>query len=82
MFIRKGNQSIHFVTRLHDLTSCCDYGDAAKELIRDRPVCGIRDDQLQCTLLAVVKFTFEKAYELAILHEAVVLNSRLLSAHL
>ena len=77
--VRQEGESVnHFVTRLRDLASCCDYGDAAKELIRDRLVCGVRDDQLQRTLLAVAKLTFEKAYELAVLHEAAVQNSRLL----
>ena len=78
--VRLEGESVNqFVTRLRDLASHCDYGDSAKELIRDRLVCGVRDDHLQRTLLAVSKLTFDKAYELAILHEAAVQNSRLLS---
>ena len=36
-----------FAERLRDLASQCEYGDSAKELIRDRLVCGVRDDTLQ-----------------------------------
>ena len=32
---QEGESVNHFVTRLHDLASHCDYGDSAKELIRD-----------------------------------------------
>ncbi len=30
---QEGESVNHFVTHLHDLASCCDYSDAAKELI-------------------------------------------------
>ena len=77
---RQGGESVtQFVTRLRDLASQCEYGDSAKEMIRDRLVCGVRDDTLQRTLLAVAKLTYDKAYELAVLHESAVQNSRLLS---
>ena len=75
---QEGETVNHFVTRLRDLASHCEYGDSAKELMRDRLVCGVRDAQLQRTLLAVAKLTYE-AYELAVLHEAAAQDSRLLS---
>ena len=79
--VRQEGESITaYVTRLRDLASHCEYGDSAKELVRDRLVCGVRDDTLQRTLLAVAKLTFDKAFELALLHEAAVQNARLLSA--
>ena len=68
-----------YVTRLRDLASHCEYGDSTKELIRDRLVCGVRDDALQRALLAVAKLTFDKAFELALLHESAAQNARLLS---
>ena len=77
---QEGESIIQFVTRLRDLASLCDYGDSAKELIRDRLVCGVRDDALQRTLLAVANLTYDKAYELAVLHESAARNSQLLSA--
>jgi len=77
--VRQEGESITaYVTRLRDLASHCEYGDSAKELIRDRLVCGVRDDTLQRTLLAVAKLTFDKAFELALLHESAVQNARLL----
>ena len=79
--VRQDGESItRFVTRLRDLASLCEYGDSVKELIRDRLVCGVRDDALQRTLLAVAKLTYDKAYELAVLHESAAQNSCLLSS--
>ena len=78
--VRQEGESITaYVTRLRDLASHCEYGDSAKELIRDRLVCGVRDDTLQRALLAVAKLTFDKAFELALLHESAAQNARLLS---
>ena len=79
-FRQEGESITQFVTRLRDLSSLCDYGDSSKELIRDRLVCGVRDDTLQRTLLAVANLTYDKAYELAVLHESAARNSQLLSA--
>ena len=60
--VRQEGESItKFVTRLRDSASHCEYGDSATELVRDRLVCGVRDDTLQRTLLAVSKLTFDKA---------------------
>ena len=50
------------------------------ELVRDRLVCGIRDDVIQRSLLSVAKLTFDKACELALLHESAEENSKVLSA--
>ena len=69
-----------FMARLRDLASHCDYWEATAELIRDRIVCGIRNDVLQRSLLAVTKLTFEKACELALQHESAEENSKVLSA--
>ena len=53
---QQGETITSFVTRLRDLASHCEYGATAKELIRDRLVCGIRDDELQRNLLAIFIF--------------------------
>ena len=79
---QQGETVAAFVTRLRDLASHCEYGDSAKELIRDRLVCGIRNDHMQRGLLEVAKLTFEKAFEMALLHEAAEQNSRALNAPL
>ena len=72
-YCQEGESIIQFVTCLRDLASLCEYGDSAKELIRDRLVCGVRDDTLQRTLLAVSKLTYDKAYELAVLQQSRIL---------
>ena len=81
-FREEGESISAFVTRLRDLATSCEYGKSATELIRDRLVCGVRDDVLQHTLLAVAKLTYDKAYELALLHESAAQNSRLLNTTL
>ena len=73
---QEGESITAYVTRLRVLASHCEYGDSAKELIRDRLVCGVRDDTLQCAPLFVAKLTFDKAFELALLHESAVQNTR------
>ena len=78
--VRQEGESITaYVKRLRNLASHCEYGDSTKELIRDRLVCGVRDDALQRALFAVAKLTFDKAFELALLHESAAQNARLLS---
>ena len=68
-----------FVARLRDLTTHCEYGDTTKEMIRDRFVCGIRDDRLQRNLLAINNLSFEKALDYALLHEAAERNTKVLN---
>ena len=75
----QGESITSFVTRLRDLASHCEYGEPAKELIRDRLVYGIHEDVLQCSRLAVAGLTFQKAFGRALLHESAVQNARLLS---
>ena len=74
-----GEKVTTFIERLHNLASHCDYRGAMAKLVRDRLVCGIRDDVLQRSLLSVAKLTFDKACELALLHESAEENSKVLS---
>ena len=53
----QGESITCFVTR-RDLASHCEYGEPAKELIRDRLVYGIHEDALQCIRLAVASFYY------------------------
>ena len=77
--LQQGKTVAMFVTRLRDLASHCEYGDSAKELIRDRLVCGIRNDHMQRGLLELAKLMFEKAFEMAQLHDAAEQHSRALN---
>ena len=38
-------------------------------MLRDRLVCGIDDDRIQCRLLAERELSFEKAVEIALAHK-------------
>ena len=77
---QQGESSTNFVTRLRDLASHCEYGASVKELVRNSLVCGICDDTLQRSLLAVAGLTFEKVFERALLHESAVQNARMFNA--
>ena len=44
-------------------------------MVRDRLVCGIQNDCLQCCLLSEPKLTFDKAFEVAQIHEAAKTNA-------
>ena len=52
---QEGESMTAYVTSLLDLASHCEYGDSAKEPVRDRLVYVVRDDTLQRALIAVAK---------------------------
>ena len=55
-----------FVAELRALAQYCNFGASLTDLLRDRIVCGINDDQVQRRLLSEKALTFEKALELAV----------------
>ena len=64
---RQPGESIEaFVAELRGLAEHCNYGDGLDSMLRDRFVCGLRDDRLTKSLLTQGdKLTFAKAVELA-----------------
>ena len=52
-----------FVTRLKILATTCDFGDIKNELIRDRIIVGIKDDNLRRKLLSIKELTLENAVD-------------------
>ena len=62
---KRGESIAAFVADLRRLSEYCDFGESLAQMLRDRLVCRINDDQVQCRLLAEPNLTFEKAYELA-----------------
>lgn len=76
--IRKDGVSVAaFAARLRELADKCKYqADIVHELVRDRLVCRIHDDRLQRRLLAEPNLTYDKAFELAQIHEAAERNAR------
>lgn len=46
-----------YVTDLKNKAEDCEFGELRESLVRDRIVCGIKDDQLRARLLREVDFT-------------------------
>lgn len=53
-----------YVTDLKSKAKDCEFGDLHDSLIRDRIVCGIREDQLKDRLLKETDLTLEKAIDI------------------
>ena len=62
-----------YVSELHSL-EFCNFGETLEAMLRDRIVCGINNDSIQCCLLAEPGLTFKKALKIAQGLEAVARN--------
>ena len=70
---QKDNESVNdYVAALKELASTCEYGTnlALEEMLRDRLVCGLKDEATQRHLLAIKDLTFAQAYDAAVAREA------------
>ena len=67
-----------FVASLRNLVEHCEYGDTLETMLRDRIVCGIRDEKIQRRLLVEKKLTFQKGYETATTMEITMQNMAVL----
>lgn len=73
---RKQGESIAtYVAELRAIAEFCNYGDKLDEMLRDRLVCGVNDDRIQCSLLKRSELTLEKALEIAISSETASHNA-------
>ena len=52
-----------YTTALHTLAETCEFGSLKEDLIRDRLVCGIRDNSLRKKLLQEPKLTLDKCLD-------------------
>ena len=59
-----------FIAQLRKLSEYCGFRDTLQDMLRDRLVCGCKDQRLQCKLLAEPDLTFDKAFKLAKAMEA------------
>uniref|UniRef100_A0A1B0D4U9 CCHC-type domain-containing protein n=1 Tax=Phlebotomus papatasi TaxID=29031 RepID=A0A1B0D4U9_PHLPP len=66
---KEGETIAEFIAELRKLSEFCNFGDLEKA-IRDRLVCGIKDDSTRKKLLAVKDLTYKKACEIARAEEA------------
>nr|XP_054933012.1 uncharacterized protein K02A2.6-like [Dermacentor andersoni] len=72
IFMRKqrdGESVREYIADLRRLAESCNFGNSLHRMLRDRIVCGIRDDNAQRCLLTRKKLTFEEAEEFAIASE-------------
>ena len=64
-----------FVSELKQLAVRCDFGASLEELLRDRLVCGIKNEHIQRHLLAEPHLTFTKAQDIALALESADRNT-------
>ncbi|XP_037505003.1 uncharacterized protein K02A2.6-like [Rhipicephalus sanguineus] len=64
-----GESIADFVADLRRLSKHCEFGVTLEDMLRDRLVCGVRDEGLQRRLLAETALDFKKAYEKAVAAE-------------
>ena len=62
----------HYLVRLRELASTCDYGNLTDDFLRDRIVCGITDNTLRKRLLQESSLTLDKCVMLCKASEATV----------
>ena len=76
------NESINdYLAALKQLASTCDFGDHLDDQLRDRLVCGLRNDSIRKRLLAEDKITLQKATDLCLSMESASLASSELGRH-
>ena len=69
--VRKETESIsQYVMALRKLSEHCNFADKVNEHIRDRLVCGVRNEKVQQRLLSEKGLTLERALEIATSMEA------------
>ncbi|CAC5419830.1 unnamed protein product [Mytilus coruscus] len=73
---RQPNESVsQFVAELRQISEHCDYKATLDDMLRDRLVCGIKEDRIQRRLLAEPGLTFKKAMEVATAMEMAAKNA-------
>jgi hypothetical protein len=70
-FRKPGESTASYVAELRGLSEHCDFNSTLEEMLRERLVCGINDEQIQRRLL-----DFKKAMEIATSVETAVNNAR------
>ena len=67
-----------FVAALRNLAEHCGYNDTLETMLRDRIVCGIKNEKIQRRLLVEKELTFQKAFEIATSMEITTKNMAVL----
>ena len=77
---RPGESVAEFVAQLKCLSEHCEFGAAAKEMLRDRLVCGLSDTIIQRKLLAEADLTLDRFLDTARAMEAAEPNAKTLQS--
>ena len=75
-FRKPGESIASYVAELRSLSEHCDFKTTLEEMLRDRLVCGVNDEQIQRRLLAESSLDFKKALKIATSMETAVKSSR------
>lgn len=63
---REDNESIStYISELRKLTRNCEFGGSLEDMLRDRLVCGVRNNKIQQKLLSEATLTFAQAVSLS-----------------
>jgi transposase InsO family protein len=68
----------NYVSELRKLAEDCNFGETLSDMLRDRLLCGINEDNIQKKLLITKNLTFDTAYQIAVAHELAVKNASVL----
>ena len=66
----EGESIADFVAALRQLSEHCAFGDTLQDVLRDRLVCGVKDERIQRRLLGEVELTFARAFQIALAVES------------
>ena len=66
----EGESIADFAAALRQLSEHCAFGDTLQDVLRDRLVCGVKDERIQRRLLGEVELTFARAFQIALAVES------------
>ena len=79
---RQPSESIYeYLATLRRLSEHCDYGATVEEMLRDRLVCGVKNEKVQQRLLSEKDLTLTKALQIAIAMESAAKYSLTIQQH-
>ena len=76
---------LEYLAELHRLTEHCDYSDQLEDMLRDRLVCGVKDERIQQCLLSesdsfILQWVLDIAHLIeSAIHQASMMRSAYLS---
>ena len=75
-FRKTGESIASYMAESRNISEHCDFQNTLEEILRDRLVCGINDEQIQRRLLAESTLDFKKAMKIATSVETAIKNAK------